>query len=118
MKLLILLVLLCCLVFIQSKPVHKNWKQVVDKWRGRDMHRHRKALDETSKKSSDDDDDDDDDDEGADEGEHDEDECYFTDKCNYYNDNYDPCDLAPYDVGCEDDDYPDDDDYDDDADNP
>merc|ERR1712113_341361 len=68
MKLLILLVLLCCLVFIQSKPVHKNWKQVVDKWRGRDMHRHRKALDETS----DDDDDDDDDDEGDDEGVHDE----------------------------------------------
>merc|ERR1712168_989153 len=97
MKLLILLAL-CCYVVIQSKPVHTKWKHVLEEWRGKDVRRIRKALDDQQEADDDDVPDEDDDDDDYD----DEDECYFTDKCNYYNDNYDPCELAPYDVGCED----------------
>merc|ERR1712183_457783 len=108
MKLLVLLVLLCCFVVIQSNPVHTQWKQVVQQWMGKEVNRVRRGLDDKKEGKADngddnnDDDDDDDDDDDGDDDDHgndgyDEDECYFTDKCNYYNDDIDPCSLSPED---------------------
>merc|ERR1712212_1104754 len=104
MKFLILLVLCCCFAIIQSNPVHKNWKKVVDGWRSKEVHRVRKALEEEKTYCTDDcddsyDDGNDDEEEEEDDEIYDEDPCEFTDMCNYYNDDYDPCDLAPYDIG-------------------
>ena len=104
MKLLISLLLCCFFVIIQSNPLQSNRKHFVDEWKGREVLRFRKAFDYGDGDDNDHDDEIDD----ADEDE----ECYFSDMCNYYNDDYDPCELAPYDEGCEDDDdYPEDDDY-------
>merc|ERR1712072_147876 len=41
-----MLVLLCCCVVIQSKPVHKQWKQVLEEWRENEVGRYRKSLDD------------------------------------------------------------------------
>merc|ERR1712168_649842 len=94
MKLLILLAL-CCYVVVQSKPVLTKWKHVLEEWRGKDVRRIRKALDD--QQEADDDDNNNNDDELYDENlsddwdAHNIDECENTTKCKYYDDYYDPC---------------------------